>query len=69
MGMPNKKFAIEKLCHVVEDAIPRLSSLTECDEMEVHVNRMYKTKLINLPRYNRWKKGIENARNLLNKGE
>ena len=69
MRYPTKKVAIEKLYHTIEAAIPRLSTEIECDEMKSHVERMYYHKLINLPRYLRWKQGIENARNIIIKGE
>ena len=68
MKIPNRKFAIQEVCHKIEHCIPRLCSLSECDAIEAHVDTMYRKKLIKYPLYMRWKKGISNARNLLEEG-
>lgn len=67
--IPKRKAVIDKLIATIEEAIPRLDNLILCDEMESHVETMYSNGLINLPRYNRWKQGIANARNIIIKGE
>ena len=64
-----RKAMVDRLIGTIEQAIPRLDSPILCDEIESHVNTMYHSGMINYARYTRWKQGIANARNLIEKGE
>ena len=53
---------IWQLCEVIEDAIPRLETPEQADEMEANIHTMWKQGIINDAQYNKWKNGLLEVR-------